>query len=86
MEIKFNINDKVKVKLTDFGRSEYKKILDERRKNAPHEYNDLFKMPIEKDGYSEWQLWILMANFGHLFFNGCEIPFEDNIIKLDIDN
>jgi hypothetical protein len=64
--MKFNVNNLVRVKLTDHG----KKILQ----------NDAINLPKEdKDGWSEWQLWGLMSNFGQYLYNGCELPFEINI-------
>ena len=62
MNIVYNINDKVRVKLTDFGRS-------------------LISYPIEEDasGYSEWQLWCLMREFGEYMQMGFKLPIETQI-------
>jgi hypothetical protein len=48
----FNINDRVKVKLTLYGRS---KLFE----------NEFYFLPEEdEDGWSEWQLWVLMEQLG----------------------
>jgi len=59
----FNLNNKIRVKLTDAGRQAHK---------ANHEsFWKLHGRTIEymppnedQDGYSEWQLWSFMAAFG----------------------
>jgi len=73
---KFNINDKVRVKLTDIGRSVYREhyaVLDsmlgkERR-----------VIPEDAEGFSEWQLWRLMSIFGSRIRMGFDPPFETTI-------
>jgi len=77
--MKFNINDKVKVKLTDAGKDEIRA-----------QYEDLqlfctslrpYQEPVEDDqGYSEWQLWHLMSTFGELMCNGGDLYFDLEII------
>jgi len=77
--MKFNINDKVKVKLTDAGRDELRA-----------QYEDLqqictslrpYQEPVEDEqGYSEWQLWHLMSTFGELMCNGGDLYFDVVII------
>lgn len=44
-----NLNRKVRIRLTDFGRAEFKKKLNQ----LPLEYR---QMPKEIDGWSEWPL------------------------------
>jgi hypothetical protein len=77
---RLNINDKVRVKLTDFGRA----CLTQHDASCK-DLQPLFKaMPKEDaDGYSEWQLWELMSTFGERLYNGCEVPFEPTIILGD---
>ncbi len=76
----FNINENVKVKLTDYGREELLKSSENFRKMFPQvklEYKLEYKLPKEdKDGYSTWQLWDLMHQLGHLCIMGCKPPFE----------
>lgn len=65
--MKFNINYYVKVKLTDFGKSIYCKEY----KRFPEE---------DSDGWSTFQLWVLMKIFGkHLEMGFSEHPFETEI-------
>ena len=68
MPAQFNLNDDVKVKLTDHGRD----LLAKKR---------LTRQPDEA-GYTKFQLWELMNIFGEHFYNGCSIPFEFNRILL----
>lgn len=79
--MKFNINHKVRVKLTPLGREIMVK-----------NHNDLFganadKFPMlqieETDGWSVWQLWVLMAEFGPHLRGGFSIPFETEIEILE---
>lgn len=77
--MKFNINDKVKVKLTAAGRDELRA-----------QYEDLqqictslrpYQEPVEDEqGYSVWQLWHLMSTFGELMCNGGDLYFDLEII------
>jgi hypothetical protein len=74
--MKFNINDYVRVKLTDHGR----KILDDQHT----EFKKVMPSaePIHKpdeDGWCKFQLWELMSIFGQHLYNGCQIPFETTI-------
>jgi len=76
-----DINEVVRVKLTDIGRAAHAAdhsifCLSEGRR-IPYK-------PVEEDaqGYSEWQLWELMAAFGNHLGNGFDLPF-DQIIKLE---
>lgn len=79
--MRFNVNHKVRVRLTDEGR----RLLIEKRKRlneilrasqaVPHE-----DMPfVEVDGWSEWQLWQLMAHFGEHIGMGVGLLFETDI-------
>lgn len=79
LAVKFNVNDSVRVKLTDLGRSihhgHYAELV-ERLGNMPYVYR-----PVEEDsaGWSTWQLWVLMECFGQHLHNGCVLPFETEI-------
>lgn len=80
--MKFNINDTVKVRLTDKGRDELR---------AQHEDLQLFvtsirpyEAPKEDDqGYSTWKFWTLLQMFGDVMCGGDEY-FEPEIILVDI--
>tara|TARA_R110000822_G_scaffold301108_1_gene424770 strand:- start:1651 stop:1896 length:246 start_codon:yes stop_codon:yes gene_type:complete len=73
MNLKININDYARVKLTDHGRAIHLKNLER--------YIDMEYMPPKEDseGYSRWQLWQLMKDFGSHMGNGNPIPFETAI-------
>jgi hypothetical protein len=76
---KFNMNDKVKVKLTPRGIAEMKRLHDELRKIAPSVGE--FKEPVkDKEGYSTHQAWCLFSDLGHLMVMGFELPFETDIL------
>jgi len=76
-KMKFNINNNVRVKLTDKGREIHRKKYD----NLWNGYHSLPYIPVEEDenGWSTWQLWQLMSNFGDSMYNGCDLPFETEI-------
>lgn len=81
-QIKFNINDMAKVKLTDYGRDiyyhQFDKLNEFSRRIAikPH-------MPKEdKDGYYKTQFWCLMNIFGKYVGMGNKKPFETEIILI----
>lgn len=70
----FNINDEVRVRLTDRGR----RLMRETHKifcgdRVP------YTEPEEVDGWSTWQLWRLMQEFGAHMIMGQEVPFEPTI-------
>jgi hypothetical protein len=81
-EIKFNINDTVKVKLTPYGVQTLKNNIAEVNKKLPPNAKPLRYIPMKKDknGYTEFQLWSLMNNFGHVISLTSEAPFETNIL------
>lgn len=82
--VKLNINDTVKVKLTQQGRELHRiahiKFWSERGymdANKPFPY----RAPEEDvEGYSRWQLWDLMATFGPYIYMDCDPPFETEIL------
>ena len=76
--MKINVNDYVKIKLTEAGRSELKKQYRELEK----EYSIVghIGMPKEdEDGWSKWQLWRVMQVFGSTLHLGMNEPFEAEI-------
>jgi len=74
--MKFNINENVKVKLTDYG----KEIL---RNNNYHYF-----YPIKEgnEGWSKWQLWALMEELGSYCGLGKSLPFETEIEIIENKN
>lgn len=68
--MRFNINNSVRVKLTDTGRHHNRQ---EHPRSAPFLKEDA-------DGWSRWQLWDLMHTFGSLLSLGAgRLPFETEI-------
>lgn len=77
--MKLNVNEKVKVRLTDIGINILRSNHDELKKT----FNRLgdFKAPtVDADGYSSFQLWVLMQTFGPHMGLGFNVPFETDII------
>ncbi len=76
---KFNINDYVRVRLTEDGRGidrmryeeKFPRHLREKYPYRPPEEN--------ADGWSKWQLWHLMETFGRNISLGGILPFETTI-------
>ena len=72
MSVRFNINDKVSVKLTEVGLKVYNK-----------HFEDLGIEPFELkqtwDGRCVFQIHNLMNIFGSACYNGCSIPFETEV-------
>lgn len=78
-EIKFNINDYVKVKLNDLGH----RIMADNHKMIYKDYHHPpeFSPPkIDADGYCKFQCWDFMWEFGRQMMLGFEMPFDSEII------
>lgn len=74
----FNINNKVRVKLTEEGHRILKRNHD--RFWRLLEPKQGYDPPVEdKNGFSDWQMWELMREFGPDLYNGCKVPFETTI-------
>jgi hypothetical protein len=78
--MRFNINDKVRVKLRESGRRILRRRHAELMQNLPAgsgwEYSDPKE---DEDGWSEWQLWNLMQEFGPHIAMGFDPPFDTEI-------
>jgi len=88
----FNVNDTVKVKLTDYGkeclRNDYNDLVRGLKDLVGEDYTPYeFRLPEEdKDGYSEWQLWVLMEKLGrHTGWGLADLPFETTILLSEED-
>jgi repressor LexA len=82
--VNFNINNYVKVCLTDYGRKclrkNYNQLKAEFGGKLPYSYTP----PIEDEGgWSRWQLWALMEDLGP-YISITNSPFE-TIIQFEID-
>lgn len=65
-----NINNYAWVRLTDYGFS-----------CLPAD--ELKFLVNDENGWSRFQLWVLMSIFGPHLYNGCEQLFHNNEIKFD---
>lgn len=80
-DLPFNINDNVRVKLTDYGRECLRRNHDELFARVGQKPNYPYQPPMETDGWSQWQLWDLMRELGPYVGVGFRhTPFETNII------
>jgi len=80
--VSFNINDHVKVKLTDDGkeilRGNHAKLMNFYAK-APLIKIDPLKIEVDEEGYTRFQMWELMYEFGGHVGLGALVPFETTI-------
>lgn len=82
---KININDIVKVKLTDFGKEIYYHQFDELNASRGRAVIEPFYPKVNEDGYTSFQLWYLMDLYGrYLSITGTvdnnTLPFETTIL------
>jgi hypothetical protein len=73
--MKFNINDSVKVRLTDHGR----RVREANFLPLVKDYGCTYFPMKEVDGWSTWQLWTLMREFGDETYLGGQMCFETEI-------
>ena len=76
--MRFNLNDEIRVKLTDFGREQLRKNHNELFKGypCPPKYRPRGE---DADGWSTWQAWEIMRELGKYLYAGCDLPFETEI-------
>jgi hypothetical protein len=76
----FNMNSHILVKLKDKG---YRVLADYHNKYSS-EYRDAayFKNKADEQGYTEFQLWVFMNQFGHLMLNGSGHKYLDINIRI----
>lgn len=77
----FNVNDKVKIKLTEKGKDQvWKDYLElcKRMGYTPKRGYEGYP-PEDQDGWSEWQMWDLIKTFGPYTGIGLEPLFETDI-------
>lgn len=76
--IAFNLNDMVRVKLTDKGREVHRADYDKLCEGWPTA--PAYRPPEEDaEGWSVWQLWCLMHQMGPHCSNGGDVPVETGI-------
>ena len=67
----FNVNETVRVKLTDHGREIHYRQWQAITPTLP------YRPPVEdEDGWCKWQLWDLMSQFGAHVGLGMRMPFD----------
>lgn len=77
--IKYNINDKVRVRLTDVGRQIYREECNALRRAVPS-YNVSGSVPEDSEGWSTWTMWELMRLFGtQMYMGNTAYPFHMGI-------
>ena len=70
-----NLNENIKVKLTDKGKEIYRNYYHDIDVND----EDVPTLEVDKEGYCEFQLWHFMRIFGeHFYMGGCS-PCETNV-------
>jgi len=79
----FNISYCVRVKLTDLGKDIYYHQYDKTNDYYGRQVIEPCYPTIDKEGYTEFQLWELMRLYGTYCSNGCGLPFETNITLCD---
>jgi hypothetical protein len=75
-EIKFNMNDYVKVKLNEYGKECYRKYFEKVMPMLGYQ----LKAKIDEDGYYKDQLHIIFTIFGQYMTLGFLCPFDTDII------
>lgn len=79
-----NINNKIQVKLTDFGKS----ILDEevyRLKQASGVPDNYTPYETDDNGYTEFQLWQFINIFSDYLYNGAIQVIENNDMLVEVN-
>lgn len=82
MIVRFNVNNYVRVRLTETGRRVHREGHEELMRSFPKAHEDIrrYRPPEEdSDGWSRWQLWALMAEFGPHTSLGSDPCFETEI-------
>lgn len=86
-EIRYNLNDYVKFKLTDHGKDIFYHQFDKLNEEILKERGTLFIEPRfpeeDENGYTKMQLWQFMRLYGPHLWNGCEPPIFPTDIVLD---
>ena len=83
-EVRINLNDFVRFKLTDFGRRIYSHRLNEVLKYLPGIDRSNVGLVEDSEGYARMQLHAFMNMFGPQLINGAPVPVERLEIIYDI--
>lgn len=80
----FNVNHHVKVRLTQAGRDEIARQRRELFSTFPTLKEDHSELPpVDEDGYTEFQMWSLMNELGHMCGLTLAAPFFLDILIED---
>lgn len=88
MELTFNMNSQVKVKLTQLG---YQHLADEHNEYIgivsafKTRSADYYKALADKDGFTSFQLWVFIQSFGKVTGMGFKPCYDNNIVFSDTD-
>lgn len=74
-----NINDYVKVQLTDRGRNIHRRHWENLHEQMPSAFDKYTPPKEDMEGWSMWQAWELMRMFGPHLGNGVPVPFNTTI-------
>lgn len=74
--MKFNINDNVKVRLTEQGFIVHKKYYTQYLVGSSFTYSP---PKVDEEGFSTFQMWELMQIFGPYIYMGDKLPFHTEI-------
>lgn len=83
-EIEFNINNHIRVQLTDVGRKALRDKYDELNEFANGALGEYEEPEEDAEGWSRWQMWVLMEGIGHKFGSGMNPPIYTSI-KIEVD-
>lgn len=75
-----NLNDIIKVRLTDAGMMVHRQHMIKLCSYASCDISGLIEPEIDKNGYTEYQLWVFINIFGRYLLNGAEPLIENNLI------
>ena len=85
--VKFNINDFIRVKLTEEGLSKLSFYYHEKVSFLSYnDTNELIKGFLQEDGFYKFQLHVFMNIFGNFVYNGASLLFERNEIIFELNN
>lgn len=78
----FNINNNIKVKLTEHGKNILKKQHEELYQySCASNYRQYVPITEDENGFSTWQMWSLFETFKeHIHLSAYPLPFETEII------
>jgi len=76
----FDVNHTVRVRLTQTGLAEYRRVREEFNAANPKAGPLALEPKLDDEGYYSDQMWSLMRDFGHLCRLFGEPPFETTIL------